>query len=255
VIGRFTGVDPIAEQFAFVSGFNYAENRVPNAIDLWGLQAFLVHGTSSEPSRWNNAKTINALQVISGNHTVNSEFDWSDLSGPFNNESSRQKAAARLSEYVMSNLQNDEDVTLIGHSHGGNVAIQAVNNIREALDAAGDNRNINLITIATPAYNGDEDVENPSNTKSFKHTHIYNDIDGVQTGLSKVANFGKTARRSYSNDKTNNVNLDVSSKYSRREGSMYGTVTRYDRIGAHSFDVEHPELINKAIKNGKIKKH
>jgi RHS repeat-associated protein len=38
VIGRFTGVDPIADQFAFVSGFNYAENSPINGIDLHGLQ-------------------------------------------------------------------------------------------------------------------------------------------------------------------------------------------------------------------------
>jgi hypothetical protein len=38
VIGRFTGVDPIAEQFAFVSPFNYAENRPISGVDLHGLQ-------------------------------------------------------------------------------------------------------------------------------------------------------------------------------------------------------------------------
>ena len=37
-IGRFTGVDPIADQFPHVSVYNYAENRVPGGIDLWGLQ-------------------------------------------------------------------------------------------------------------------------------------------------------------------------------------------------------------------------
>lgn len=37
-IGRFTGVDPIADKFAFVSGFNYAENRPVSGIDLHGLQ-------------------------------------------------------------------------------------------------------------------------------------------------------------------------------------------------------------------------
>jgi len=39
-IARFTGVDPIADQFAFVSGFNYAENRPISGIDLHGLQYF-----------------------------------------------------------------------------------------------------------------------------------------------------------------------------------------------------------------------
>ncbi len=38
-IGRFTSVDPIAEEFAFVSGFNYAENEPIANIDLHGLQA------------------------------------------------------------------------------------------------------------------------------------------------------------------------------------------------------------------------
>jgi len=37
-IGRFTGVDPISDQFAWVSTYNYAENKPVNGIDLWGLQ-------------------------------------------------------------------------------------------------------------------------------------------------------------------------------------------------------------------------
>ena len=39
VTARFTGVDPIADQFAFVSPFNYAENSPIGNIDLHGLQA------------------------------------------------------------------------------------------------------------------------------------------------------------------------------------------------------------------------
>ena len=43
-VGRFTGVDPIADQFAFVSVYNYAENEPVRHIDLWGLQATLPNG-------------------------------------------------------------------------------------------------------------------------------------------------------------------------------------------------------------------
>jgi hypothetical protein len=35
---RFTGVDPLADRFAHVSPFNYAENEPIGHIDLWGLQ-------------------------------------------------------------------------------------------------------------------------------------------------------------------------------------------------------------------------
>jgi RHS repeat-associated protein len=37
-IGRFPSVDPIADQFAWASPFNYAENEPVGHVDLWGLQ-------------------------------------------------------------------------------------------------------------------------------------------------------------------------------------------------------------------------
>lgn len=37
-IGRFTGVDPISNQYPHVSVYNYAENEPISSIDLWGLQ-------------------------------------------------------------------------------------------------------------------------------------------------------------------------------------------------------------------------
>lgn len=39
-IGRFIGVDPIADQFAWVSVYNYAENEPVRHIDLHGLQKY-----------------------------------------------------------------------------------------------------------------------------------------------------------------------------------------------------------------------
>lgn len=37
-VGRFVGVDPIAENFPFLSVYNYASNNPVAMIDLWGLQ-------------------------------------------------------------------------------------------------------------------------------------------------------------------------------------------------------------------------
>jgi RHS repeat-associated protein len=41
-IGRFIGVDPISDEFPFVTTFNYAENEPIANIDLHGLQKFSV---------------------------------------------------------------------------------------------------------------------------------------------------------------------------------------------------------------------
>ena len=42
-VGRFTGVDPIADHFPHASTYNYAENEPVGSIDLWGLQRFTVN--------------------------------------------------------------------------------------------------------------------------------------------------------------------------------------------------------------------
>jgi len=39
-LGRFVGIDPIAEKYAFVTPYNYAENSPIANIDLWGLQSY-----------------------------------------------------------------------------------------------------------------------------------------------------------------------------------------------------------------------
>ena len=69
-VGRFTGVDPIAEQFAFVSVYNYAENRVPNGIDLWGLQfmdandARIYIGNGSNSVKWSSLNRLSRASLI-----------------------------------------------------------------------------------------------------------------------------------------------------------------------------------------------
>ena len=54
VIARFTGVDPISDQFAWVSTYNYAENEPVANIDLHGLQKF--NTTKYDPNRASMSK-------------------------------------------------------------------------------------------------------------------------------------------------------------------------------------------------------
>ena len=68
--GRFTGVDPIADQFAFVSVYNYAENRVPNGIDLWGLQYQDANGMNYSQytvDPLNSITTLAEIRDLNGN--------------------------------------------------------------------------------------------------------------------------------------------------------------------------------------------
>jgi RHS repeat-associated protein len=53
-VGRFPSVDPLPDQFAWVSPFNYAENDPVQYVDLWGLQHFLAGG-------WRGAVGLNDI--------------------------------------------------------------------------------------------------------------------------------------------------------------------------------------------------
>ncbi len=54
-LGRFPSIDPIAEEFAFVSGFNYAENAPISNIDLHGLQKVFFQESLKNSGTFNDA--------------------------------------------------------------------------------------------------------------------------------------------------------------------------------------------------------
>jgi|GEM_PF-3472363 len=77
-IGRFTGVDPIADQYPHVSTYNYAENDPVGHIDLWGLQkaiSVIQMGKNSQ-GKWytNNAFTIERGDMRWGAYAANTDL-------------------------------------------------------------------------------------------------------------------------------------------------------------------------------------
>ena len=223
-VGRFLSFDPLAPEYPELTPYQFASNTPIWAIDLDGLEAFFIHGTSSSPTRWTE-ESMDVLMGLTNNVTPNRNFSWEDLSVMSNDEYDRQEAAERLVDFVIANRRDGEEITLIGHSHGGNVAIQAARMIK---DRTGEK--VNIITIATPTY--DTWRENPSsgvNENAINdHIHLWNRIDGVQGGLA--------GDEIYENGKTINIEIDVSSEYGPRQWRA-----------AHSFDVEHPELIEQQV--------
>jgi len=86
-LGRFTGVDPISDQFSHVSTYNYAENEPIGSIDLHGLQKVSVkdiRNASGEITRRNANVAVN-MKILN----LSSKEDFH-----FNNQLSRSPGAA-----------------------------------------------------------------------------------------------------------------------------------------------------------------
>ncbi|MEO4007339.1 hypothetical protein AAFN64_17580, partial [Flavobacterium sp. CAU 1735] len=248
--GRFFARDPLERDYTWNSPYAFSENRVMDAVELEGLEAFFVTGTSSTNKRWaypndqlkRDETLIHGILKYTTNVTYNDKFNWNEIiphrtwygrnttrerNYTFNNEADRAIAARNLVRHIFAARMNagidkmnkdgsitygDTPITLIGHSHGGNVSIQAARLIYKQTGIK-----VDLITIATPTYEGSS-IENPNNESIAHHLHIYNRIDGVQGGLA--------GGERYTNDKTVNLQLqDVTKHYDEIEW-----------MDAHSYD-------------------
>lgn len=69
-LGRFVCLDPLADKFAHVSPYNYAENRPIDGIDLWGLQ-YVPYNYSAALGMQN----ANLAQYARGEKPIYSESD------------------------------------------------------------------------------------------------------------------------------------------------------------------------------------
>jgi RHS repeat-associated protein len=152
-VGRFFAVDPLAAKYPHNSPYAFSENRVIDAVELEGLEAYFIHGTGNivgidlPHMEWNNTETKYALQKLPDmfhNKTLDTAFKWSGKLS----DSERQKAGADLANYIMSNRKKGEPITIIGHSHGGNVAIEAANYLIEVHHIPADQ--INIVALNTP---------------------------------------------------------------------------------------------------------
>ncbi|MEM8583038.1 MAG: RHS repeat-associated core domain-containing protein [Bacteroidota bacterium] len=208
-IGRFTGVDPISDQFAWVSPFNYAENMPIIGIDLHGLQLFVIHGTREDKPSFSQA-AISEFLRISGNTYVDDEFKWD--APQFNGQSRRKHASENLARYIYQSriellekgiITEDEPVTILGYSHGGNLGIQTTR-IFGNLE-----RKLNLITVSTPAFNTNwkdaygygGNIEDPMFSEGINdHIHIVHEDDNV----ARVARTF-SGHRKYNNPDTRNI--------------------------------------------------
>jgi RHS repeat-associated protein len=116
ILGRFTGVDPISDQFPHVSTYNYAENEPIANIDLWGLQKYytsygtFVGRTGDSPER----RVLNQGIKVDFNDASNNDYNY------FHENSrellTRSEVDQKMAEFVENYQNADVEHLQIFHS-------------------------------------------------------------------------------------------------------------------------------------------
>ncbi len=149
-IGRFTAIDPMAklspETFLKdpqqLNSYTYVRNNPLGAIDPDGLLTIFIHGTVL-PGKNTNPFSEGYMKQVATDLGDNSytNFSWSGTSS----EKARTEAARNLESLVRNyEFSEGEQLNIVGHSHGGNVSIEAINTNRML-------RNVdNLVLLGAP---------------------------------------------------------------------------------------------------------
>ena len=206
-LGRFLSVDPLSPNYPYNGSYNFSENRVIDGKELEGLEVFLINGTDMNTSKFMfNPDAIKQFERIGGNTLTDNGFSWGGKGNYLNSRYGQRKTAAKdLANYVAKqrklgiengSIKPNEPITLVGYSHGGNVAIQAAEQIEKLTG-----QKVQIITYATPAYN-DKSIEDPATNNSIsKHINIFPDGDWVQGGVA--------GEETYNNGYTVNYKLNL----------------------------------------------
>jgi RHS repeat-associated protein len=202
-LGRFPNPDPKAKLYPMLSTYQFASNTPIQAVDLDGKEAFLVHGTTQEQTGVHiTPEAQKELMRITGNTKVDNSFTWK--SPIHNNSMMRNVSANKLVKHIVKTrmamvankeITEDEAISLIGYSHGGNVSIQAARKLGKM------GIKVNLVTLSTPAYNtssndaygGGFDSEDPRGAAKginahYQIVHEKDDVVNIAGGTEKYNN-------------------------------------------------------------------
>ena len=179
VTSMWYGVDPLAEKYVMSGSYVYCLGNPVKLFDPDGKKGILVHGTWSDASTWKNKTGLNRAikNLFNDSGFFNEKFEWSG--GNFRYY--RSKAAGELIKYIRHQIENgmvgaDEPITLIGHSHGGNVIIEAINMMMSMPEF--DGRQFNILTINTPVR--DDYQLSKEAQERVTHVNVYDEFDPVQ---------------------------------------------------------------------------
>ena len=206
VTSMWYGVDQLAEKYVLSGSYVYCLGNPIKMLDPDGKKGVLVHGTWSNSKTWKHQNEIKmaSKNLFNDGELFREKFDWSGG----NSRIDRREAAAQLIGYLQKQmlfleLKPGEPITLIAHSHGGNVCIEAINEIVEKDLFPG--IKINLLTINTPVRSDYQLSEKAQ--KRVNHVNVYNPKDPVQAlgGFTRGVEVG-LAGRTFKNAK--NIEVD-----------------------------------------------
>lgn len=146
-------------------------------IDPDGRDIIPVHETWSNIKTWGNLVGITkASNNLFRDNRLGASYGWSgdNFSG------ARTDAAIGLIDHVRTQMKSKDfngSITLVGHSHGGNVSIEALNMMAEMKEF--DDVKLNLLTINTPVRDDYQLSEKASGRVS--HVNVYDETEAVQS--------------------------------------------------------------------------
>jgi len=142
-IGRFTGVDPISDQFAWVSTYNYAENSPIANIDLHGLQKVSVNDVRNEQGKITSRNVNVSVKMKVLNLSSKDNFQ-------FNNSLNRAKgrASTYLSTSFNSRVLNSVETGLTSNEVPVNVKFSLSTQQVTSLDQVSNSDFVGIIVDA-----------------------------------------------------------------------------------------------------------
>ncbi len=243
-LGRFFAVDPLFKKYPHNSPYSFSENRINDAVELEGKEAYYIHGTkeawgktmlnvNSEQLDKNKLKEISK---VFGNNTINNKFNWSGL----NNDESRHKAAQDLVVHILKTYDKSgkEPITLFGHSHGGNLAIEAANLLIEKGIKA---EQINIVALNTPREH------------DFNLFHSGIKLYEISANNDRVQRFGSDGSTSKNSENGPIYVLGADSRIRYNDqykgDTMLGIELNHFGVGVKNIDKWLPKLIDAVKKN------